>query len=82
MVAEKYLNILYSKGESMEDHELLGLITEQKILSKTIEEYEGRKGVAVTCALRLAEQLGDEFKGKGLVCKFVISGYPEDVPVS
>ncbi len=66
----------------MNDHKLLELITEQKILSKTIDEYEGRKGVGVTCALRLAEQLGDDFKGKGIVCKFVISAYPDEMPVS
>lgn len=81
-MAEKYLGILYTKGEGMDQKDVLDLITEQKMLSKDLEEYGGRKSVAITCAQRLGEQLGDEFSGKGLCCKFVISAYPEDMPVS
>ena len=45
-------------GVDMEDDELLELFSEQKSMSKTIEEYGAQKSAALTVARRLAEFLG------------------------
>ena len=59
-IAERWLDILYKQGEGVEDEELLDYIAESKMLSKTIEEYDDRKGVALTAAKRMGEFLGEE----------------------
>eukprot|EP00967_Tisochrysis_lutea_P132341 scaffold230930_cov33-Tisochrysis_lutea.AAC.8 len=47
-----------AKSVDMEDDELLELFSEQKSMSKTIEEYGAQKSAALTVARRLAEFLG------------------------
>lgn len=36
----------------MDDEELLELISERKTISKTVEDYEGRKSTSLTTAVR------------------------------
>jgi DNA polymerase epsilon subunit 1 len=48
-----------------------------------MEEYEDRKGVALTSAKRLGDFLGNEIiQGKGLNCYFIVAQKPIGFPVS
>ncbi|KAJ2653591.1 DNA polymerase epsilon catalytic subunit [Coemansia sp. RSA 1250] len=82
-VANQWLDILFSRARGLPDNELFDLITENRSMSKTLEEYAGMKSTSICTARRLAEFLGDQMvKDKGLACKFVISRQPQDQPVS
>ncbi|KAI8093391.1 uncharacterized protein BX664DRAFT_278331 [Halteromyces radiatus] len=82
-VANQWLDILYSKGIELQDDELFELISENRSMSKTLDEYGSQKSTSISTAKRLAEFLGDQMvKDKGLACKFVISARPYDLPVS
>jgi hypothetical protein len=66
------------QGTDLTDEELLEYISESSVMSKGLEEYDGRKSCAITCAKRLGQFLGDErIKDKGLVCQYVISRLPQ-----
>ncbi|KAI8635918.1 hypothetical protein BD408DRAFT_448821 [Parasitella parasitica] len=82
-VADRWLDILFSKAINLEDEELFELISENRSMSRTLEEYGTQKSTAISTAKRLAEFLGDQMiKDKGLACKFIISARPYDIPVS
>ncbi|KAJ1941510.1 DNA polymerase epsilon catalytic subunit, partial [Linderina macrospora] len=82
-VADQWLDILFSKAQGLPDHELFDLITENRSMSKSLEEYGAQKSTSICTARRLAEFLGDQMvKDKGLACKFVISKKPLSMPVS
>ena len=67
----------------MDDDELLQLISEHKTISKTVDDYDGRKSTSLTTAARLADFLGAEMvKDKGLNCNLVISRLPLGAPVT
>ena len=76
-IGNQWLNIMNTHGEDLEDDELIDLISENKNMSKGIEEYGDRKSTAITVARRLAQFLGAEMiEGTGVNCKMVISRYP------
>lgn len=82
-VADRWLDILFTKGESLSDDELVELIAENRSMSKTLAEYGGQKSTSISTARRLAEFLGDQMvKDKGLACKFIISAKPSGAPVT
>lgn len=82
-VANYWLDILYSKGASLEDFELIDLISENRSMSKSLDEYGAQKSTSISTAKRLAEFLGDQMvKDKGLACKFIISAKPAGLPVT
>lgn len=82
-VANRWLDILFSKGQTVSDDELLEYISENRSMSKTLEEYGSQKSTSISTAKRLAEFLGDEMvKDKGLACKFIISHKPYGTPVT
>jgi len=82
-VANQWLDVLDETGENMDDAELLELISEKKTISKTLDDYEGRKATSLTTAGRLADFLGAEMvKDKGLNCKLIISKYPLGAPTT
>ena len=82
-VADRWLDILFTKGESLGDDELVELIAENRSMSKTLAEYGGQKSTSISTARRLAEFLGDQMvKDKGLACKFIISAKPIGAPVT
>lgn len=82
-VADQWLDVLYSKAESLSDEELVDLIAENRSMSKTLAEYGGQKSTSISTARRLAEFLGDQMvKDKGLACKFIISAKPAGAPVT
>ena len=82
-VADRWLDVLYSKAADLSDEELVELIAENRSMSKTLAEYGGQKSTSISTAKRLAEFLGDQMvKDKGLACKFVISAHPASAPVT
>lgn len=67
----------------MDNDELMELISERKTISKTVDDYEGRKSTSLTTAARLADFLGAEMvKDKGLNCNLIISRLPAGAPVT
>uniref|UniRef100_A0A0A9Y3R9 DNA polymerase epsilon catalytic subunit n=1 Tax=Lygus hesperus TaxID=30085 RepID=A0A0A9Y3R9_LYGHE len=82
-VANYWLDVLYSKACNMPDSELFELISENKSMSRKLEDYGAQKSTSISTAKRLAEFLGDQMvKDAGLACKYVISKKPEGSPVT
>ncbi|KAI5855289.1 DNA polymerase epsilon catalytic subunit A [Tricharina praecox] len=82
-VSNQWLDVLYSHGSTLADAELMDLISENRSMSKSLEEYGSQKSTSITTARRLAEFLGEQMvKDKGLACKFVISSRPRNAPVA
>jgi DNA polymerase epsilon subunit 1 len=82
-VANRWLDILDTRGATLADEELIELIVENKNMTKTLEEYGAQKSTAITTAKRLAEFLGEQMvKDKGLNCKYIISSRPKNAPVT
>ncbi|CAI5707059.1 unnamed protein product [Peronospora effusa] len=75
--ANRWLDVIDTRGKSMNDEELMALITENKSMSGKLDEYEGQKSTSITTARRLGEFLGEEMiKDKGLTCKMIIAARP------
>lgn len=67
----------------MPDAELFDLISENRSMSKKLEDYGEQKSLSISTAKRLAEFLGDQMvKDAGLSCRYVISRKPEGSPVT
>ncbi|CCH58351.1 hypothetical protein TBLA_0A05580 [Henningerozyma blattae CBS 6284] len=82
-VANRWLDVLDSKGQMLEDEDLISLICENRSMSKTLKEYEGQKSTSITTAKRLGQFLGEDMvKDKGLQCKYIISTKPLNAPVT
>ncbi|CAL1292777.1 unnamed protein product [Larinioides sclopetarius] len=82
-VADYWLDVLYTKAVNMPDKELFDLISENRSMSRKLEDYEGQKSTSISTAKRLAEFLGDQMvKDAGLSCRFIISKKPEGSPVT
>ena len=82
-VANRWLDVLHSKGATLADEELMDLISENRSMSKTLEEYGSQKSTSITTAKRLADFLGEQMvKDKGLNCKFIICARPKSAPVT
>ncbi|XP_046401826.1 DNA polymerase epsilon catalytic subunit 1 [Ischnura elegans] len=82
-VADYWLDVLYSKASTMPDSELFELISENRSMSKKLEDYGAQKSTSISTAKRLAEFLGDQMvKDAGLACKFIISRKPDGAPVT
>ncbi|XP_060641327.2 DNA polymerase epsilon catalytic subunit A [Anolis sagrei] len=82
-VADYWLDVLYSKAANMPDSELFELISENRSMSRKLEDYGEQKSTSISTAKRLAEFLGDQMvKDAGLSCRFIISKKPEGAPVT
>ncbi|ROT37963.1 DNA polymerase epsilon catalytic subunit A [Sodiomyces alkalinus F11] len=82
-VANRWIDILQNKGVTLADEELMDLISENRNMSKTLEEYGAQKSTSITTARRLADFLGEQMvKDKGLNCKFIICARPKSAPVT
>ncbi|KFG87369.1 DNA polymerase epsilon [Metarhizium anisopliae] len=82
-VANRWLDVLHNKGSTLADEELMELISENRSMSKTLEEYGSQKSTSITTAKRLADFLGEQMvKDKGLNCKFIICARPRNAPVT
>ncbi|KCV68263.1 DNA polymerase epsilon subunit 1 [Fonticula alba] len=83
VVANNWLDVLYSKARDMEDSEVIDLLSENRSMSRTLEDYGNQKSTSISTARRLAEFLGDQMvKDKGLSCQFIISTKPLGTPVT
>lgn len=81
--ANRWLDILHTKGAGLSDEELFDLVSENRSMSKSLEGYGNQKSTSITTAKRLAEFLGDQMvQDKGLNCKFIIACKPFGLPVS
>ena len=82
-VSDRWLDVLYDRGSTLADEELIDLISENRSMTKTLEEYGAQKSTSITTARRLAEFLGEQMvKDKGLNCKYIISSRPRNTPVT
>jgi len=82
-VAKRWYDILESKGEYVNDSELIDYICECRVLQKRLADYGTQKSTSITCARRLQELLGkDIVKDKSLNVKFIISRKPESKQVT
>ncbi|CAH1796227.1 unnamed protein product [Owenia fusiformis] len=82
-VADYWLDVLYSKAANMPDSELFELISENRSMSRKLEDYGEQKSTSISTAKRLAEFLGDQMvKDAGLACQFIISKKPDGAPVT
>lgn len=67
----------------MPDSELFELISENRSMSRKLEDYGEQKSTSISTAKRLAEFLGDQMvKDAGLSCRYIISRKPEGSPVT
>lgn len=82
-VANRWLDVLDSRGKMLEDEDLIELICENRSMSKTLAEYGKQKSTSITTARRLGEFLGAQMvKDKGLACKYVVADRPIGAPVT
>ena len=82
-VANRWLDVLDTRGIDLTEDELLELLMDSTTMSKSIEAYEGQRSTAITTAKRLNQFLGgDVLKYGKLSCTFVIGKKPEGVSVS
>lgn len=82
-VANRWLDVLDTKGKMLEDEDLIELICENRSMSKKLSEYGNQKSTSITTAKRLGEFLGEEMvKDAGLACKYVIAQKPIGSPVT
>lgn len=82
-VANRWLDVLDKKGETLADEELIDLICENRSMSKALSEYGTQKSTSITTAKRLGEFLGEQMtKDKGLNCKYIICSKPHNAPVT
>ncbi|XP_075222044.1 DNA polymerase epsilon catalytic subunit 1 [Lycorma delicatula] len=82
-IADYWLDVLFSRAVDMPDSELFELISENRSMSRKLEDYGSQKSTSISTAKRLAEFLGDQMvKDAGLSCKFIISRKPEGSPVT
>ena len=82
-VANHWIDVIDTRGDSLDDEELVDLISENRSMSRQLDDYGDQKGTSQTTARRLSEFLGaDIIKDKGLNCKFVIAEQPYGAPVT
>jgi DNA polymerase epsilon subunit 1 len=82
-VANHWIDVIDTRGESLDDDELVDLVSENRNMSRQLDDYGDQKGTSQTTARRLGEFLGAEIiKDKGLNCKFIISEQPYGAPVT
>ena len=82
-VANHWIDVIDTRGEFLDDDELVDLISENRNMSRQLDDYGDQKGTSQTTARRLGEFLGAEIiKDKGLNCKFIIAEQPYGAPVT
>ena len=82
-VANHWMDVIDTRGESLDDDELVDLISENRNMSRQLQDYGDQKGTSQTTARRLGEFLGAEIiQDKGLNCKFIIAEQPYGAPVT
>eukprot|EP00746_Dinoflagellata_sp_MGD_P145157 gnl/MRDRNA2_/MRDRNA2_77802_c0_seq1.p1 gnl/MRDRNA2_/MRDRNA2_77802_c0~~gnl/MRDRNA2_/MRDRNA2_77802_c0_seq1.p1 ORF type:complete len:2564 (-),score=510.18 gnl/MRDRNA2_/MRDRNA2_77802_c0_seq1:8-7699(-) len=76
--ANRWLDVLDSKGITMTDDEVLYYLSENKSMSKSVVDSGSYKSVQITTAKRLAEFLGNEslLTSPSVACHLLISAKP------
>ncbi|KAF0713834.1 hypothetical protein AaE_011697, partial [Aphanomyces astaci] len=75
--ANRWLDILDTKGQAIEEEEVLALLTENKSMTGRLEDYGNQKSTSITTAKRLGEFLGPKMlQDKGLTCKLIVLTRP------
>eukprot|EP00929_Paragymnodinium_shiwhaense_P053984 TRINITY_DN27061_c1_g1_i1.p1 TRINITY_DN27061_c1_g1~~TRINITY_DN27061_c1_g1_i1.p1 ORF type:complete len:2570 (-),score=762.48 TRINITY_DN27061_c1_g1_i1:128-7837(-) len=79
-MANRWLNVIESKGSTMTDDEVIYFISEAKSMSKSVEASGSHKSVQITCAKRLSQFLGVEslLTDAGVSCHMLISSKPHN----
>ncbi|KAF4695117.1 hypothetical protein FOZ60_005854 [Perkinsus olseni] len=76
-VANRWLEVLDTKGASLTDAEVIHLISEKKTMSKSVEDSGTLKSTSITTATRMAEFLGPSIlREKGISCHLIIAKKP------
>ena len=82
-VANRWLDLLFTRGKYVNDDELMEYISENRSMSKKLEDYGKQKSTSISTAKRLAELLGEKMvQDAGLACKFIIASRPVGAPVA
>ncbi|ODV64406.1 DNA polymerase epsilon catalytic subunit [Ascoidea rubescens DSM 1968] len=82
-IANRWLDVLETKGKMLEDEDLIELISENRNMSRPLASYKGQKSTSITTATRLGEFLGFEtVKDAGLKCSYIISTKPRGSPIT
>lgn len=82
-VANHWIDVIDTRGDSLDAEELVDLISENRSMSRQLDDYGEQKGTSQTTARRLGEFLGAEIiKDKGLNCRFIIAEQPYGSPVT
>jgi len=82
-IANHWIDVLDTRWESLDTDELVDLLSENRNMSRQLDNYGDQKGTSQTTARRLSEFLGSEIiKDKGLNSKFIISQLPHGAPVT
>ncbi|KAH9255454.1 hypothetical protein BASA81_006573 [Batrachochytrium salamandrivorans] len=82
-IANFWLDVLYTKARDLSDDEVIDLISENRSMSKSLQEYGDQKSTSITTAKRLAEFLGqDMVRDKGLACQLLVSSKPYGSPTT
>ena len=77
-VCNQWLDVLLSRGQGMEDDDIIELISESRSMADTLDDYGDRRSTSISTARRLGQFLGPEMlTDRGLNCKFVIAAKPE-----
>nr|USW07830.1 DNA polymerase epsilon catalytic subunit A [Crypthecodinium cohnii] len=79
-MANRWLDVIESKGKTMSDEEVIYFFSESKSMSKSVEASGNSKSVQITCARRLAEFLGADsyLTASGLSCHMFIAAKPSN----
>eukprot|EP00930_Biecheleria_cincta_P017416 TRINITY_DN1385_c0_g1_i1.p1 TRINITY_DN1385_c0_g1~~TRINITY_DN1385_c0_g1_i1.p1 ORF type:complete len:2608 (-),score=472.89 TRINITY_DN1385_c0_g1_i1:198-7172(-) len=79
-MANRWLDVIESRGKTMTDDEVIYFFSESKSMSKSVEESGNNKSVQITTARRLSEFLGVDtmLKDAGLSCHLFISRKPQN----
>jgi DNA polymerase epsilon subunit 1 len=76
-VANRWIHVLDTRGAFLADSELIGLISERKNMSKSVEDSGDLKSASITTARRIASFLGESIlREKGIACHLVIANRP------
>eukprot|EP00933_Yihiella_yeosuensis_P038125 TRINITY_DN32083_c0_g1_i1.p1 TRINITY_DN32083_c0_g1~~TRINITY_DN32083_c0_g1_i1.p1 ORF type:complete len:1712 (+),score=398.84 TRINITY_DN32083_c0_g1_i1:592-5136(+) len=79
-MANRWLDVIESKGKTMTDDEVIHFFSESKSMSKSVEQSGSHKSVQATTVRRLAEFLGvpGMLKDAGISCHLLIANKPHN----
>ncbi|KAI5172524.1 DNA polymerase epsilon subunit 1 [Nematocida sp. LUAm3] len=80
--AEYWMKMIEKKGGPLSDAEIFEYFGETRSMSKEAHEYASVKSTCLTAAQRLSELLGQTVVTRGISCSFIISKFPEGLPVT